>query len=193
MINIFANERDAIEVFRQDMRKVKWQVVVSLPTGELRETEKQIFEILDDADSKGVNILMKSNDYANLPEWWKQYCIGTENAIFPLIIIDDEVAWYGLPTAKWRFQVDKTTAMFTVVNMIVRIKGKNTVGMIKSLTEIETVVVGQNKRKLKRKKEIIDTDFTISGVGMTENSGSSLAHHVKVIWFLQKMLGELHI
>lgn len=176
MINIFANERDAIEVFRQDMRKVKWQVVVSLPTGELRETEKQIFEILDDADSKGVNILMKSNDYANLPEWWKQYCIGTENAIFPLIIIDDEVAWYGLPTAKWRFQVDKTTAMFTVVNMIVRIKGKNTVGMIKSLTEIETVVVGQNTRKLKRKKEIIDTDFTISGVGMTENSGSSLGY-----------------
>ena len=172
MINIFINEQDAIAMFEQDMRKAKWQAVVSLPSGELRETENQVFEILDDADSRGIDIKMKSNDYANLPEQWKEYCFGTENATFPLIVIDDEVAWYGLPTAKWKFQVDKTTSMITVVHTMIRIKGKNTVEMIKALTELETIVVGQNTRKLVKKKGTMATNSMAASSGTTADSGA---------------------
>lgn len=174
MINIFMNEQDAISMFEQDMKKAKWQTVVSLPSGELRETEHQVFEILDEADSRGVDIKMKSNDYAKLPEQWKEYCVGTENATFPLIIIDDEVVWYGLPTAKWKFQVDKTTSMITVVHSMVRIKGKNTVEMIKALTDIETVVVGQNIRKLNNKKSKLVTNSFVASSGNSEDNGSIL-------------------
>lgn len=174
MINIFMNEQDAISMFEQDMKKAKWQTVVSLPSGELRETEHQVFEILDEADSRGVDIKMKSNDYAKLPEQWKGYCVGTENATFPLIIIDDEVVWYGLPTAKWKFQVDKTTSMITVVHSMVRIKGKNTVEMIKALTDIETVVVGQNTRKLDNKKSKLVTNSFAASSGNSEDDGSIL-------------------
>lgn len=174
MINIFMNEQDAISMFEQDMKKAKWQTVVSLPSGELRETEHQVFEILDEADSRGVDIKMKSNDYAKLPEQWKEYCVGTENATFPLIIIDDEVVWYGLPTAKWKFQVDKTTSMITVVHSMVRIKGKNTVEMIKALTDIETVVVGQNIRKLDNKKSKLVTNSFATSSGNLEDNGSIL-------------------
>jgi len=174
MINIFMNEQDAISMFEQDMKKAKWQTVVSLPSGELRETEHQVFEILDEADSRGVYIKMKSNDYAKLPEQWKEYCVGTENATFPLIIIDDEVVWYGLPTAKWKFQVDKTTSMITVVHSMVRIKGKNTVEMIKALTDIETVVVGQNIRKLDNKKSKLVTNSFAASSGNLEDNGSIL-------------------
>ena len=172
MINIFMNEQDAIAMFEQDMRKAKWQAVVSLPSGELRETENQVFEILDDADSRGIDIKMKSNDYANLPEQWKEYCFGTENATFPLIVIDDEVAWYGLPTAKWKFQVDKTTSMITVVHTMIRIKGKNTIEMIKALTELETIVVGQNTRKLVKKKGTMATNSMAASSGTTADSGA---------------------
>lgn len=172
MINIFMNEQDAIAMFEQDMRKAKWQAVVSLPSGELRETENQVFEILDDADSRGIDIKMKSNDYANLPEQWKEYCFGTENATFPLIVIDDEVAWYGLPTAKWKFQVDKTTSMITVVHTMIRIKGKNTVEMIKALTELETIVVGQNTRKLVKKKGTMTSNLMAASSGTTADSGA---------------------
>lgn len=174
MINIFMNEQDAISMFEQDMKKAKWQTVVSLPSGELRETEHQVFEILDEADSRGVDIKMKSNDYAKLPEQWKEYCVGTENATFPLIIIDDEVVWYGLPTAKWKFQVDKTTSMITVVHSMVRIKGKNTVEMIKALADIETVVVGQNIRKLDNKKSKLVTNSFAASSGNSEDNGSIL-------------------
>lgn len=174
MINIFMNEQDAISMFEQDMKKAKWQTVVSLPSGELRETEHQVFEILDEADSRGVDIKMKSNDYAKLPEQWKEYCVGTENATFPLIIIDDEVVWYGLPTAKWKFQVDKTTSMITVVHSMVRIKGKNTVEMIKALTDIEIVIVGQNIRKLDNKKSKLVTNSFAASSGNLEDNGSIL-------------------
>ena len=174
MINIFMNEQDAISMFEQDMKKAKWQTVVSLPSGELRETEHQVFEIFDEADSRGVDIKMKSNDYAKLPEQWKAYCVGTENATFPLIIIDDEVVWYGLPTAKWKFQVDKTTSMITVVHSMVRIKGKNTVEMIKALTDIETVVVGQNIRKLDNKQSKLVTNSFAASSGNLEDNGSIL-------------------
>ena len=174
MIKIFMNEQDAISMFEQDMKKAKWQTVVSLPSGELRENEHQVFEILDEADSRGVDIKMKSNDYAKLPEQWKEYCVGTENATFPLIIIDDEVVWYGLPTAKWKFQVDKTTSMITVVHSMVRIKGKNTVEMIKALTDIETVVVGQNIRKLDNKKSKLVTNSFAASSGNLEDNGSIL-------------------
>lgn len=179
MINIFMNEQDAISMFEQDMKKAKWQTVVSLPSGELRETEHQVFEILDEADSRGVDIKMKSNDYAKLPEQWKEYCVGTENATFPLIIIDDEVAWYGLPTAKWKFQVDKTTSMITVVHSMVRIKGKNTVEMIKALTDIETVVVGQNIRKLDNKKSKLVTNSFAASSGNSEDNGSILNYGLR--------------
>lgn len=172
MINIFLDEQDAITMFEQDMRKAKWQAIVSLPSGELRETENQIFEILDEADSRGVDIKMKSNDYANLPEQWKKYCLGTENATFPLIVIDDEVAWYGLPSAKWKFQVDKTTSIITVVHTMIRIKGKNTIEMIKALTDLETIVVGQNNRKLAKKNGTMITNPMAASSGAMVDTGS---------------------
>lgn len=165
VVSIFMDEQDAISMFEQDMRKAKWQTIISLPSGELRETENQIYEIIDEADSRGVEILMKSNDYASLPEQWKEYCRGTENATFPLIVIDDEIAWYGLPTAKWSFQVDKTTSLVTVVHTMVRFKGKNTVEMLKALTDIENVVVGANTKKLLKKKGTMGTSSVVAGSG----------------------------
>ena len=90
------------------------------------------------------------------------------------LIIDDEVVWYGLPTAKWKFQVDKTTSMITVVHSMVRIKGKNTVEMIKALTDIETVVVGQNIRKLDNKKSKLVTNSFAASSGNSEDNGSIL-------------------
>ena len=109
---------------------------------------------------------MKSNDYASLPQHWKNYCRGTENATFPLIIIDDEVAWYGLPTANWKFDVDKTTSLKTVVYMMVRFKGKNTVEMLKALTDIETVAIGVNTKKLLKKDNNMVTHPMASSSGV---------------------------
>jgi KaiC/GvpD/RAD55 family RecA-like ATPase len=152
MINIFTDESVAISAFERDMERAKGRVVISIPDGELRETEKRILDIIDDTDCRGVEVLMKSDHYADLPDAWKAYCWGTENAVFPLIVIDDQTAWYGLPTSKLKFQVNKTTSNVTVLHLIVRIKGDHTIEMLKALTELETVAVGVNKKPLTKRK-----------------------------------------
>lgn len=151
VINIYSDENTALADFERDMNKASGKVVISIPDGELRETAFKVLDIIEDVDSTGVDILMKSNDYQNLPDAWKKYCWGTENAVFPLIVIDDEVAWYGLPTAKMKFKVSKDTSQITVVDTIIRIKGRNTIEMMKALTDLENIHIGNNVRPLASK------------------------------------------
>ena len=148
VIKIYTDEIEALDAFEKDMAKASGKVVISIPDGELRETEVRVMDMIDDASRRGVNILMKSNNYKELPDSWKKYCFGTDNAIFPIFVIDDNTLWYGLPTSKLRFQIDKTTFQNTVTHVLVRIKGKNTIEMIKTLTELEMIVVGNNRRQL---------------------------------------------
>jgi hypothetical protein len=164
MINIFTDESVAISTFEKDMERAKGRVVISIPDGELRETEKRILDIIDDTDRRGVEILMKSDHYADLPDAWKEYCWGTANAVFPLIVIDDETAWYGLPTSKLKFQVDKTTSNITVLHLMIRIKGEHTIEMLKALTELETVAVGVNKKPLTKRKGVVLSTSGSTGV-----------------------------
>lgn len=171
MINIFTDEKNAIEVFEKDMMRASGRVIISIPDGELRETAFKVWEIIDEVDSKGVNVLMKSNDYQSLPDDWKKFCFGTENAVFPLIIIDDEVAWYGLPTSKLKFKVDKSLSFNTVVHTMVRIQGKNTIEMIKSLTDIEVVQVGNNVRPLVPKKGKVSSISSTTGSNGKSDDG----------------------
>ncbi|NCC00676.1 MAG: hypothetical protein EOM34_08350 [Clostridia bacterium] len=153
MIRIFTDESEAINALKKDMAKASGIVLVSIPDGELKESAKMILDLLLAAERKGVEILMKSNDYTNLPVTWKRYCWETENAVFPLIVIDDEIVWYGLPTSRMKFKADKTTSYITVMHAMVRIKGKNTVEMIKALTDIEMIEEGINKKQISVKKK----------------------------------------
>lgn len=157
MLQIYMNEDAAIFMLENDLEKAKGRVLISLPSGKLRNMQEKVIKAISAADFRGIDIFMKSNDYASLPDTWKKYCKGTENATFPLIIIDDEVAWYGMPAADWSFKVDKTSSMITVVHTMIRIKGRNTIEMIKSLTDMESIQVGQNRRTL-LKKTILNDD-----------------------------------
>ena len=160
MRQIYTNEDAAIFMLENDLEKSKGRVVVSLPSSNLRETQGQIIQAIDDAHNRGIDIWMKSNEYSGLSDAWKRYCVGTENATFPLIVIDDEIAWYGLPTATWSFKVDKSSSLKTVLHVMVRIKGKNTIEMIKALTELEVIQVGVNKRPLSNKENSLKSNIT---------------------------------
>lgn len=153
-IQLYTNEDAAIFMLENDLEKAKGRVVISLPSGKLRDTNEKIIGAIDKIHARGIDILMKSNECAELPDAWKKYCVGTENATFPLIVIDDETAWYGMPTADWNFKVDKSSSLLTVVHVMVRMKGKNTIEMIKALTELESVRAGANIRILGNKENI---------------------------------------
>lgn len=153
-IQLYTNEDAAIFMLENDLEKAKGRVVISLPSGKLRDTNDKIIGAIDKVHARGIDILMKSNKCAELPDTWKKYCVGTENATFPLIVIDDETAWYGIPTADWNFKVDKSSSLLTVVHVMARMKGKNTIEMVKALTELESVRTGANIRILGNKENI---------------------------------------
>lgn len=66
--------------------------------------------------------------------------------------------------------------MITVVHTIIRIKGRNTVEMIKALTDLENVVVGQNHRKLVKKKGSMVINPMVASGGNIVDSGEILNH-----------------
>ena len=153
-IQLYTNEDAAIFMLENDLEKAKGRVVISLPSGKLRDTNDKIIGAIDKVHARGIDILMKSNKCAELPDTWKKYCVGTENATFPLIVIDNETAWYGIPTADLNFKVDKSSSLLTVVHVMARMKGKNTIEMVKALTELESVRTGANIRILGNKENI---------------------------------------
>ena len=94
---------------------------------------------------------MKTNDYTSLPDEWKAYCWGTEDAVFPLLMIDDRIIWYGVPDSKQIFS-DGSWGYMTVCKTIFRFTGEHTVEMIKSLSGLENRVVDKHLSPLKEKK-----------------------------------------
>ena len=68
--------------------------MVSLPTGALDpKYEDCICKLLEKEKIQGMQVLIKCNDYSNLPSKWKNYAWGTDNALFPVVMIDDHITW----------------------------------------------------------------------------------------------------
>lgn len=80
---------------------------MSLPAGE-RKPGSVIPELLNHERQHGVKILCKASDYKALPDEWKKFTWASEDAIFPLLAVDDTVIWYGVPEFKGLF-TDKNT------------------------------------------------------------------------------------
>lgn len=65
--------------------------MISLPCGKLNpESESVICQLLAEKKQQGIQVLIKCNDYAALPDAWKKYTWGTNNAVFPLVMIDEK-------------------------------------------------------------------------------------------------------
>ena len=158
---------DAIDDFRMDVNKAREKIVISIPDGELdKETQATVLKIIMDARANGITVLCKTSDYEKLPDGWKRIAWASENAVFPLIIIDDKVAWYGLPKSKGSFK-DGNNGFLTVVNTYYRIKGEHTLEMIKAFSEFEYREVNGQRKPLIEKK-----DGAVTGGGSSAGSGN---------------------
>ena len=121
----------------EDIAAAREKIVISLPTGFTKNHENiGILNHVVNAKERGVQILLKSNAYKELPDDWKKITWGTNNATFPLIVIDDRITWYGAPRAKWKFEVG-TSGYMTVCPVTVRMAGAHTAEIIRSLTNLE--------------------------------------------------------
>ena len=128
-IYLFAYMNDALDDFKRDIGKAQDKIVISIPDGELdTETQGTVLKMILEAAGNGIRILCKTNDYEELPDKWKSIAWASENTVFPLIVIDDKVAWYGLPKSRGMFR-DGNSGYRTVCQTIYRIKGEHTLEM----------------------------------------------------------------
>lgn len=142
---------ESITALLKDIHNAHEKIVISIPDGNLdKETSATILHSLEQAQIKGIRILMKSNDYVNLPDEWKVYCWSGEAAVFPLIMIDDRVIWYGLPDSKGVFH-DGSLGYATVCKTVFRITGEHTIEILKSLSGLENRVVDGTSKALTEK------------------------------------------
>lgn len=136
--------------FKKDVENAHEKIVASIPDGHLKEGAKDVLELLAKAKKDGIHLYVKSNDYTGLPKEWQAYCWGSDDAVFPLIMIDDRVIWYGLPDAAGVFR-DGNDAYGTGLPMIYRITGEHTIEMIKSLSGLENRTIDKNVSALTEK------------------------------------------
>ena len=169
---LYQDVNDAIDDFRLDVKKAQETVTISIPDGKLdAETQDVVLKIILDAAKKGIRILCKTNGYEDLPERWKSIAWASDDAVFPLIIIDDKVAWYGFPKSRGMFR-DGNSGYVTVCQTVYRIRGEHTLEMIKAFSDIEyRLVNGQRKPLLEKNgktdliKHGIDDDSEDDGKG----------------------------
>ena len=154
----YLNPDEYMDQFETDIKEAKGKIVISLPTGALdQKYESRICMLIEEEKKQGIQVLIKCNDYANLPEKWKQYTWGTDNAVFPIVMIDDHITWYGVPLAQWKF-VDGNSGYLTVCPIACRIKGEHTAEMIRSLSDLEHRETSGGKSQLLPRPETSGSD-----------------------------------
>ena len=144
---VFWKQTNYLDALLKDIRSAQESIKISLPSGHLSENEDVLGKALLDAIQRGIRVGVKCNAYAQLPKVWKKFSVGCENAIFPLIIIDGKVTWYGVPMAQTAFE-EGNSQYRTIVPLISRFKGKRTTEMIQGLTEIDEVITGSSRKPL---------------------------------------------
>lgn len=136
-IQLFTGYANAYEVFEKDIEKSKKTILVSIPgTAQFGDKETKLMHTLEVSKSRGARLMMKARDVSKLPRDWKQYTWECENAIFPTVLVDDKVLWYGFPQAEGKF-VDGNSGFMTVFPLWIRFSGEHTVEMIKSLAALD--------------------------------------------------------
>lgn len=164
----FYTDEDYLKPLLADLDHAKESIKVSLPSGQLLTEDDQLEQALFAALKRGLKLGIKCNTYKDLPPTLKKISVGTENAIFPLIVIDGTIIWYGVPPARTSFTT-KTNRYFTTCQLIVRFSGPQTADMITSLTGLDEVVVGHQHRPLFGK---------MSSERLYTSQSSKLAHFI---------------
>ncbi len=168
-IRNYQDEEEAIGAFENDVKRAKDRIVVSIPDGRLYEKfSDPVLKALLEARRNGIRLLCKTNGYEDLPDDWKNIAWASENAVFPVIMIDDSVIWYGLPKSKGMFK-DGNTGFATVCQTIYRIKGSHTLELIKVFSDLEIRELKGDKSALQEKTSISD------GLSFVSKSSKSLS------------------
>lgn len=134
-------EKSYEKEFIQDLRTAKKQILISIPYGKIdSEQASDLLRQLRQLRNNGVKVFIKAIERNSLPKEWIPISEESENAVFPVLMIDRKIIWYGLPKGVPEFRdKSRATTYKTVCPIIMRIQGDYTIGLINSLANLEMV------------------------------------------------------
>lgn len=129
---------DYLSQLIKDLDDAEQRIIVSIPKVRLDEDMiKVVTRKLFEADKYGVSVIIKTNDYKNIPKDLKRLTwVSEEMDLMPLLLIDDKVIWYGSILSNG-IMADHTHNYLTKLQISYRVIGKKTIELIKSLSDIE--------------------------------------------------------
>ncbi len=143
----------------RDIGEATQKIVISLPDGKLEEPFSVVLaQKLTDAKARDVEVLMKCYNWKELPESWRGFGWQSDDSVFPLVMIDGEICWYGLPWSRFRVPSKDVIGQRTTLRTPLRITGYATTQMIWSLTGIENRESGKNKQSLRMREDSAEGD-----------------------------------
>lgn len=153
-IRLYLEQEECVNQFVKDLNTAKQRVIVSIPDSKLNKDANIVLRELGNVARRGIDVFIKSKDCEALPDEWKANCIKSDNAVFPMVSIDDKIIWYGLPVGIGGFKV-KNRNFLTVCPVIARMKGEKTVDLLLSLSEMEMVEEDNKKIPLEIMKVVM--------------------------------------
>ena len=157
-IRVLASE-SALAPLLEDLEGATEKIVISLPDGRLAEPyASAILPSLLAAKERGVEVLCKCLGWKELPDGWKKLSWHSDNALFPLLVIDRKVCWYDMPPSSGKVPLGNRKGQVVTEHIALRITGYNTIGLIASFTELESRKVEKGVSKLRARTDEVEDD-----------------------------------
>ncbi len=147
------NGSQCFSQFLEDIKSSKKEILMDIPQGNVIN-EKEIADILYAARSRGVKVLVRSENPYKLTPQLSKLCHKNPFAWAPITIIDNCIIWYGVPVMNTSFISDNTALPITIWPVI-RFTGKKTADTIASLLEMH------------KYRNSISESFTSDHIGFT--------------------------
>lgn len=143
-------EDAALKTFLSDLASTSHRVVISIPDGQLEQPAgKKIATALREARTRGIEVLVKCLNACELPEDWKTYAWQSEDAVFPLAVMDGTVCWYDMPPSRDKPPAKNGLGPATTLHVPIRITGRHAVDMIWSLAGLDARTTEEGKQALR--------------------------------------------
>lgn len=165
---------DYIRELLKDLDDAEDKVILSIPIVKFNNTViEKIVPKLIEIIGWGIEVVIKTNNFMNIPDKLKEYTYLTEeHSLMPLILIDDSILWYGA-IMNDGIMPYKTKNYFTKLKVSYRIIGEKTIDIIKSLTDLEYYISLSTRKPLTIKKG----KAVVINNGKTSLDGLSLYVH----------------
>lgn len=133
------DEGDALAALLDELGQATHSAVISIPDGQLDEPAAgQMAAALHDARRRGVSVRVKCFNTKALPESWQTYAWQSDDAVFPLVVLDGTVCWYDALPSRNNPPRKHGGGPKTTMRTPLRIEGRNAIALIWSFASLET-------------------------------------------------------